>query len=104
MIIIIYSVDKLPTWHCKCYLAKEELLVFENLKLQGYSSVNENEKFTEDNLYQTLVSLASMHATSVIFEEITGEPISKKYGQYLEEKNFLKESNGWWTAGINVSC
>lgn len=75
----------------------------ENLEIAGYRTVGENEKFTEHRILQTLVALASMHATSIIFEEIKGKSISEDYGDYLVEKNFLKKKNGWWTAGINVS-
>ncbi|KAL5281269.1 hypothetical protein ACFFRR_004965 [Megaselia abdita] len=95
-------VDKLPAWHGKCYYSREDLLVMENLDIAGYKTVGENEKFTETRILQTLVALASMHATSIIFEEINGKSISEAYGDYLEEKNFLKKENGWWTAGINL--
>lgn len=74
----------------------------ENLEIDGYKTVGEKEKFTEHCIFQTLVALASMHATSIIFEEIKGRSISEDYADYLIEKNFLKKS-GWWTAGINVS-
>lgn len=74
----------------------------ENLELAGYKTVGEKEKFSENHIYQTLVALASMHATSIIFEEIKGKRIPEDYGEYLVERNFLK-NNGWWTAGINVS-
>lgn len=74
----------------------------ENLKIEGYRTVREDEKFTENHILQTLGALASMHATSIIFEQIKGKSILDDYGEYLVEKNFLKE-NGWWTAGVRVS-
>lgn len=77
--------------------------MMENLEIAGYRTVGENEKFTEHRILQTLVALASMHATSIIFEEIKGKRIPEDYGDYLVERNFLKEKNGWWTAGIDVS-
>lgn len=74
----------------------------ENLEIAGYRTVGEDERFTDNHIFQSLVALASMHATSIAFEEIKGKSILEDYGDYLDEKNFLKK-NGWWTAGINVS-
>lgn len=57
------------SWTCECYLARLDMVVLENLVVQGYQQHDTRSAMDYDHCVIVLKTLASFHAASVIFEE-----------------------------------
>ncbi|XP_058804962.1 uncharacterized protein LOC131672047 [Phymastichus coffea] len=72
-------------WCPKCYLAKGNALVYEDLRVQGFTTPTElliNKTF----LKSALATLARFHAASLLAEAKLGRSLKQAYPKYFAEK------------------
>lgn len=73
----------------KCYLVKDEILVFENLIEQGFQTGTKNGGILDyDHLLCVLKSLAIMHSSSIVLEHQTKKSIPEMFGACVEENSY----------------
>lgn len=95
---------KADPWAANCYMAKDDMLVLEDLRSQGFKVANG--PLTEKQVKLALASLARFHASSMLLEDELGIPLSKVYPGFFEEKLFLEDKGfnlEWMLAGIEVA-
>ena len=74
-------------WSPRCYVARPDLLVFEDLRQKGFA-VRRVTVYDEESLKAVLTTLARFHAASLALEVRSGEKLGKYVG---EEKVFTDE-------------
>lgn len=79
----------------RAYLTKDEkLLVFENLKAEGYRMLENNKSLLDfAHLEVALKTVAKLHAASLVLEERTKQPIMKLYSGHLNENVYIDDVN-----------
>lgn len=91
-------------WAAKCYLARDDLLVLEDLRSRGFK-VN-SDLLQDCQLRAAMVSVARFHAASMLLEGKSREPLNKVYPGFFKEKVFLNDDGGfawkWLVAGMEV--
>ncbi|XP_062705133.1 uncharacterized protein LOC109398299 isoform X3 [Aedes albopictus] len=77
----------------RAYLTKDEkLLVFENLKAEGYRMLENNKSLLDfAHLEVALKTVAKLHAASLVLEERTKQPIAKLYSGHLNENVYIDD-------------
>lgn len=61
---------RVEKWYPECYYYKnEDIIVFEDVSVDGYYMVPERMFLNKDYILKCLDSIAAMHASSIIFEE-----------------------------------
>ncbi|XP_065075777.1 uncharacterized protein LOC135699440 [Ochlerotatus camptorhynchus] len=77
----------------RAYLTKgEKLLVFENLKAEGYQMLENNKSLLDfAHLEVALKTVAKLHAASLVLEERTKQPIMKLYSVHLNENVYIDD-------------
>ncbi|XP_052870135.1 uncharacterized protein LOC128275613 isoform X2 [Anopheles cruzii] len=76
------------------YTKDERMVVFENLRTDGYSIVEGTKNLLDfDHLKVALQAVAKLHASSLILEERSGAPIPKLFVGYLNENAYVEESD-----------
>uniref|UniRef100_A0A1Q3G3U7 Putative juvenile hormone-inducible protein n=1 Tax=Culex tarsalis TaxID=7177 RepID=A0A1Q3G3U7_CULTA len=77
----------------RAYLTKEDkMLVFENLKVEGYRMVENNKSLLDyAHLEVALKTVAKLHAASLVLEERTKQPITKLYSGHLNENVYIDD-------------
>ncbi|XP_053692399.1 uncharacterized protein LOC128740855 [Sabethes cyaneus] len=77
----------------RAYLTKDEkLLVFENLRAEGYRMVKNNKSLLDfAHLEVALKAVAKLHAASLVLEERTKQPIAKLYSGHLNENVYIDD-------------
>ncbi|XP_058061135.1 uncharacterized protein LOC131211602 isoform X2 [Anopheles bellator] len=76
------------------YTKDERMVVFENLRTDGYSIVEGTKNLLDfDHLKVALQAVAKLHAASLILEERSGAPIPKLFVGYLNENAYVEESD-----------
>ncbi|XP_058804968.1 uncharacterized protein LOC131672053, partial [Phymastichus coffea] len=78
-------------WSPKCYLAENNVLVFEDLRAQGFS-MNSEKIMDERLLKSALVALARFHASTLVAESKLGKPLNEAFPEFLKEKIFDKST------------
>ncbi|KAJ8688566.1 hypothetical protein QAD02_024361 [Eretmocerus hayati] len=76
-------------WSPRCFLARSNLLVFEDLRSQGYS-IRENFPLSEIDIKSALFSLATFHASSVLAEHRLGRKLSELFPNAFREREFTR--------------
>ena len=80
-----HQIQEEASWSCKCYLAKPDILVFENLMCQGFQHYECKPSIDYKHCALLAETLARFHAESVIFEEKESCTIADKYSDILFE-------------------
>ncbi|XP_055598927.1 uncharacterized protein LOC129748356 isoform X1 [Uranotaenia lowii] len=77
----------------RAYLTKDDkLLVFENLKAEGYRMVQNNKSLLDyAHLKVALKTVAKLHAASLVLEERTKQPITQLYSGHLNENVYIDD-------------
>ncbi|EAT41778.1 AAEL006600-PB [Aedes aegypti] len=77
----------------RAYLTKDEkLLVFENLKAEGYRMLENNKSLLDfAHLEVALKTVAKLHAASLVLEERTKQSIMKLYSGHLNENVYIDD-------------
>nr|XP_029720140.1 uncharacterized protein LOC109398299 isoform X2 [Aedes albopictus] len=77
----------------RAYLTKDQkLLVFENLKAEGYRMLENNKSLLDfAHLEVALKTVAKLHAASLVLEERTKQPIAKLYSGHLNENVYIDD-------------
>ncbi|KFB39698.1 hypothetical protein ZHAS_00007261 [Anopheles sinensis] len=76
------------------YTKEERMVVFENLKTDGYSIVQGTKNLLDfEHLKVALQAVAKLHASSLILEERSGAPIPKLFVGYLNENAYVYDDD-----------
>lgn len=90
------SKDK--SWAAQCYLVKNDVLVFENLKFKNYAL---KEKFLDvSSLKAALSSIAKLHGASLLTEKRLGKSFLELYPESIREIVFTRD--GPFAHGIGL--
>lgn len=88
-------------WHPKCYLARQDLLVLEDLNLSGYKHLVHRTRFDRSLVECVLRSVAAIHADSIAYEtKVHPKNIGDLFGCYRHEFAVDKK---WFQMGLEVS-
>ncbi|CAO1424018.1 unnamed protein product [Diamesa hyperborea] len=90
-------------WCPECYFSRDDLMVFEDLKLEDYQILPMHYNLSMLHIHEALKSLAVFHATNIIYEQTVLKPQGKTIGD--EFKTMLFETsygydNPWNMTGI----
>lgn len=88
-------------WHPKCYLARQDLLVLEDLSVKGYDHVSIYHSYDVAHIKCALRSIAAMHACSLRYESSGSGNIIEQFGTHLTE-SFFQKKNQWYYTGLKV--
>ncbi|KAG8362549.1 uncharacterized LOC105270012 [Fopius arisanus] len=92
-----------PTWCPRCYLVKENALIFEDLGLLGFKM--RDKLFDEAIVKSGLRALASLHSSSLIAEERMGKSFKDIFPEELYEVAFVRSERRrkWFLAGVDLA-
>ncbi|XP_015116742.1 uncharacterized protein LOC107040936 [Diachasma alloeum] len=93
-----------PTWCPRCYLVKDNALIFEDLGVQGFKM--RDKLFDEVVIKSGLSALASLHSSSLRAEKRMGKLFKDIFPEDLYEVAFVKSGEKrrkWFLAGVNVA-
>lgn len=90
-------------WCPECYFSRDDLMVFQDLKLEDYQILPMHYNLSMLHIHEALKSLAVFHATNIIYEQTVLKPQGKTIGD--EYKMMLFETsygydNPWNMTGI----
>ncbi|XP_001601082.1 uncharacterized protein LOC100116640 [Nasonia vitripennis] len=91
------------SWAPRCYLATDDTLVFEDMKLRGFA--NRGRSFDEATTMAAIACLARLHASSLLAEEkLNGKSLMELYPQILQETEFKRTTRSmvWYTVAIDL--
>lgn len=89
-------------WLPKCYYARDDLLVLEDLSLNNHHLLPPDIEFSSDHIKIVLKSLANMHASSINFEtNVIKKPLNETFGEMLFEVTVARRNN-WFRAGLRA--
>lgn len=87
----------------KCFLAREDLLVLEDLNLSGFKHLVHRTRFDRPLVECVLRSVATLHADSIGYEKkIQPKTIGDAFGIYSEEFAISLDKQ-WFQMGLEVS-
>lgn len=90
----------------ECYLCQERLLVFEDLSLFGYRSLEARTLMDMDHCLLVLRSLAQFHALTVVFEEKVGSSCGVTWNDVINQDfdaTYIDDLiDGWMLAGVKA--
>jgi len=90
-------------WCAKCYFARDDLFVMQNIEDLGYVSLPSGTRFLiEDQMRPIFKALATLHASSVAYERSHRVTIGVQFRKWLDEKS-IDADIPWWTTGVKVS-
>nr|XP_014093615.1 uncharacterized protein LOC106619852 [Bactrocera oleae] len=90
------------SWSPRCYYARDDLIVLEDLEQLGYALYPKAEACIRDDYLQNVLrALAAQHASSLALEHIEGVCIGDIYPQ-LEEEITVSHRVPWYTTGLRV--
>uniref|UniRef100_A0A1Q3FQ71 Putative ecdysteroid kinase n=1 Tax=Culex tarsalis TaxID=7177 RepID=A0A1Q3FQ71_CULTA len=95
------SPEKVLKWRPFCWLARDDLMVMEDLVDNGFEAMPYRKEFGQEHMLRIIDSMAQMHACCLDLEinQMNGTKIEDKYGSMLFETTFMKEST-WFLAGL----
>lgn len=98
----LYHEYKDEPWTATCFLVKENLLVFEDLGVKGYSL--RNMLFDKELIVSSLTSIARMHASSLLVEARLGKSLKKIYPHAFVENAFSEtgKTRMWFEVSVNA--
>ncbi|XP_043281382.1 uncharacterized protein [Venturia canescens] len=90
-------------WAPKCYIIKDDCLVFEDIGMYGFGM--RPKLLNEDEIRAGLGTIARYHGASLHAEARLGRPLNKLYPNAFEERAFLHRGNQyrWYLAGVDVA-
>lgn len=91
-------------WSPKAFLARNDLLIIDDLSLEGYKIFPFQFKFDQAHVEVTLKALASFHSSSIAYEENQRnerKSIKDKFGEILFETSVMDIT--WFHAGLKVA-
>ncbi|XP_034473961.1 uncharacterized protein LOC117781326 [Drosophila innubila] len=89
-------------WCAKCYFARDDLFVMQNIEDLGYVSLPSGTRFlTEVQMRPIFKALATLHASSVAFERSHRVTIGVQFRKWLDEKS-IDADIPWWTTGVKA--
>ncbi|XP_034952455.1 uncharacterized protein [Chelonus insularis] len=90
-------------WGPQCYLAKDDVLVLEDLSSLGFSM--RPKVLNEELLKSGLKALANLHAASLVLEKHLGQPLNQIYPDVFAQNYFATTGNQycWYRAGVDVA-
>jgi hypothetical protein len=92
-------------WAATCYLSRDDLLVFEDLKMSSYQTIPKHIDLNIHHVKVALRSLAAFQAANIIYERLElrpeGSSIGEKYGDMLFETSYSSD-NPWCMTGIRA--
>nr|CAH7730990.1 unnamed protein product [Callosobruchus chinensis] len=71
------GMEKLTDFCPKCYFTRKDMLIFEDISVNGYSSWDYQVPVSYNWLAATIKLLAKLHATSIILEEKLGDKLGR---------------------------
>lgn len=105
-----YGLNLIEFCTANCYLSQyNRYLIFDNLFLQGFQSLDKYKTLDYKNLHTVIKSLAELHACSIIYEEKKRKELGKEYRlnhdheKDFEETFYSKKEGFINTKGINAS-
>lgn len=90
-------------WCSRAFLARNDLLILDDLSLEGYKIFPFQFKFDQAHVEVTLKALASFHSSSIAYEEKQrgkGKSIKEKFDETLFETSVMDCT--WFHAGLKV--
>ncbi|XP_058803288.1 uncharacterized protein LOC131671107 [Phymastichus coffea] len=93
---------KSERWSPKCYLAKENTIVLEDMKVQGFR--NNSRILNEEHLMSAVACVARFHASSLLAEQqLNGKSLNEVYPEVFEEAEYKNTGRKytWFTTAIN---
>ncbi|KAJ6644600.1 hypothetical protein Bhyg_09569 [Pseudolycoriella hygida] len=90
-------------WHANCYLARQDLLVLDDLTAMGYRHIEYRARFNTPLINCCLKNVAKLHAASIEFDvNVLGdEKFEEKFAEYLIEHS-ITEDNQWFLCGLRA--
>lgn len=91
-------------WCSQAFLARNDLLILDDLSLDGYKIFPFQFKFNQAHVEVTLKALASFHSASIAYEEkhrSEGKSIKEKFSETLFETSVMDCT--WFHAGLKVN-
>lgn len=91
------------SWCPRCYLVKDNLIVLENLATRNY--IVKDRLLDMESLKSALISMAKMHASTVLAEKRLGKTFLELYPKVLSEGMYLREgyTKEWHRTGVDVA-
>jgi thiamine kinase-like enzyme len=80
--------SKCEKWSPQCYLARPDVLVFEDLRSQNFYLCEEY-ILNEQHVKSALTALARFHGSSIVVEKRLGKPLQEVFAEAFVEKLFL---------------
>ncbi|GLH06283.1 Uncharacterized protein GBIM_11769 [Gryllus bimaculatus] len=68
-----------PSWGCRCYIARDKLVVLENIAKLGYTSESPRDVYDREHILFCMKMIAKFHAASLIYEEKLSEGRKKPF-------------------------
>lgn len=103
MLIVLLKPIETSNWYPKCYLAREDLLVLEDLNLSGFKHLKHQTRLDKPLVECVLRSVAKMHADSIAYDlKIYPKTIGDIFGCYREEFG-VGQDKKWFQMGLEVS-
>ncbi|XP_008207977.1 uncharacterized protein LOC103316378 [Nasonia vitripennis] len=94
---------KIESWAPRCYLTKDSAIVYEDMKLRGFT--NRSKFFDLKTLRAAVACVARFHASSLLAEEkLNGKSIHDLYPEILRESEYKQtgRSKTWFAVAINL--
>ncbi|XP_049532677.1 uncharacterized protein LOC125949578 [Anopheles darlingi] len=93
---------KVNKWAPDCYLARNELIVLEDLSQTRYRTMPFQKLFREQHMQLVFDRLAQMHACAIEFEvnQLNGRSIDAVYGEEILFETTFTPTSGWFVAGM----
>lgn len=90
------------SWCPKIFLARQDVLVLENLSTRGFKTLPFRFKFKQPHVEEALKTLARFHSCSFVYEEKNpGSKIGSKFKHILTENGFSTD-NPWFHTSLNA--
>lgn len=92
-------------WLPECYLVRDDLLVFEDLKVKSYQTLPKHIDPNINHIKMALRSLAAFHAASIIYERLELRPRGSTIGDVHSDTLFETSygiDNPWCMTGIRA--
>ncbi|XP_062552922.1 uncharacterized protein LOC134218072 [Armigeres subalbatus] len=93
--------EKVLKWKPECWLARDDLMVMEDLTVAGFHPMPFKRPFSKGHMMLVLERMAQLHACSLDLEynHMKGENLGNRFQKMLFETTFMRESP-WFVAGL----
>ncbi|KAL9708230.1 hypothetical protein quinque_011748 [Culex quinquefasciatus] len=92
--------EKVQKWKPACWLARDDLMVMEDLVDNGFEGMPYRKEFGQGHMLRIIESMAQMHACCLDLEinQMKGIKLEDKFGSMLFETTFM--DNPWFMSGL----